>query len=75
HVINLAAQEMLGKNGLKADAPREPLLLDPDDTETGFTRGSPSQDNIGIDQIDKGNDDIVPVSNPFIKLRKGIIKI
>lgn len=76
HVINLAVQEMLGKKGLKAEAPNEVVPYDADDDAQEFVNsGLIQEENVQGDMSDElGDADKNPV-NPLIKLRKGIVKI
>lgn len=72
HVVNLAVQEILGKNRLKAEAPNESILYDADNDAQGLVNGRFTQNEVV--PADEGIDFTTAV-NPLSKVRKGIVKI
>lgn len=79
HVINLAVQEILGKRGLKAEAPKEAALFDAEDDiqyliNSGLTPNAGAPQEEDDVEPDEALDDQADV-NPLHKLRRGIKKI
>lgn len=76
HVINLAVQAMLGKDGLGAEAPSDAEFMDieDDDDAEGFVRTSIAKEEDEED-TDQPMDDNSTTRLALQKLRKGIIKI
>ncbi|KAF9305924.1 hypothetical protein BG003_001180, partial [Podila horticola] len=79
HVINLAVQAMLGKNGLGAEAPKdaESLDVEDDDDTEGFIRTTimEEEDEDEDDTSESLEEDKVSTKHALQKLRKGIVKI
>lgn len=70
--MNLAVQSMLGKEGIKAAAPKESMQLDVDDDCTGFSRTCLAQNDMDPEEDEITN---IITRNPLSKLRNGIAKV
>ena len=81
HVINLAVQAMLGKNGLGAEAPKdvESLDVEDDDDTEGFIQTTIMEEEEEEEEEDDTSEsleeDKVSTKYALQKLRKGIVKI
>lgn len=77
HVMNIAVQAMLGKDGINAPAMKDSVIMHLNDVEddaisrTGLIQEEEEQES----QDDDPSSEQFPSRNAVAKLRKGIVKI